>query len=93
MVAAAHPWFLLPPYVAEVVSGVGPLAQLVAQPLQVSAVQLDHLAALEAELVHRGGEGVVVTSGVSDASFREARQFLARGWCSSEGTRRTVGRV
>ena len=45
-------------YVAEVVAGVSTVAELLIQPVRVLAVQLERLAAVQAEAVRRRGDSV-----------------------------------
>lgn len=69
-------------HITEVVSGEGPLAKLVAKLVEFRAKQLEHLAAVQAELVRRRGDvGPTIASGSLLATWntrlREAGQFLA----------------
>ena len=64
-----------PTYVAEVIAGECPLAELVTQLVQVSAVQLQHLAAVKAELVRSRGD-VSPLRVVLGAGFRQTGEFL-----------------
>ena len=64
-----------PTHVTEVGAGERPLAQLVIQPVQVGAVKLENLAAVQAEFVRRRGD-VFTLPAFDRAGLRQARQFL-----------------
>ena len=64
-------------HVAEVVTGESPLAELAIKLVQVPSVQLEHLTAVQAEVVRRGGD-VISSCIIHNAGLREARQFLWR---------------
>ena len=74
-IGSPPPLYSKPTHVAKVIPGVTPLAELAVQPVQVQAENLQHLAAVQAELVHRRGD-VVAADVVNNASLGEARQFL-----------------